>query len=171
MKTMTPSKFDWLQDELELLKEQNLYRQFRVLEQIKITQANLNGRTLTLFCGNDYLGLSQHPELIQAAQQVSAEYGIGTGSARLISGTTRWHVELEERIAKFLGKERSLVFSSGYLANLGALTALVQKDDLVLLDKLSHASLIDAAQYSKGKLRIFPHNNMDYLEKILKTSN
>ncbi len=171
MKTMTAAKFDWLQDELEILKEQNLYRQFRVLEQIKATQAKLNGRALTLFCGNDYLGLSQHPKLIQAAQEVSAEYGIGTGSARLISGTTRWHTELEERIAKFLGKERALVFSSGYLANLGALTALVQKNDLVLLDKLSHASLIDAAQYSKGKLRIFPHSNLDYLEKILKSSN
>jgi len=168
MEVRTP--FDWLSDELEILKHQNLYRQFRVLEQVKTTHATIKGRPVTLFCGNDYLGLSRHPKLIESAQNVIAEYGVGTGSARLISGTTAVHTDLENRIAKFLGKERALIFSSGYLANLGALTSLIKEDDLILLDKLSHASLIDAAQYSRGKLRVFPHGNLDYLEKILRTS-
>ena len=167
---MTALSLDWMSDELELLKKNNLYRQFRVLENIKTTHATMNGREVILFCGNDYLGLSQHPKLIAAAQKAIAEFGVGTGSARLISGTTRCHVSLEDRIAKFLGKERALVFSSGYLANLGALTSLIQKDDLVLLDKLSHASLVDAAQYSDGTLRVFPHSNMNYLEKLLKNA-
>jgi len=166
----TVSAFDWVNQELEILKNQNLYRQFRILENIKATHADINGKNTVLFCGNDYLGLSRHPKLMEAARKVITEYGVGTGSARLISGTTTWHSALENRIATFLGKEKALLFSSGYLANLGTLTALIKKDDLILLDKLSHASLIDAAQYSKGKLRIFPHGNLSYLEKILKAS-
>lgn len=166
----TLSSLDWMNEELELLKRNYLYRQFRVLENVKTTRATVHGRKIVLFCGNDYLGLSQHPKLIESARKTILEAGVGAGSARLISGTTPYHVGLENRIAKFLGKERALVFSSGYLANLGALTTLIQKDDLILLDKLSHASLIDAAQYSKGTLRVFPHSNLNYLEKLLKSA-
>src|SRR3989338_2527551 len=110
----TVSKFDWLQDEITLLKEKNLYRNFRILEEIKGTSAVINGKRVSLFCGNDYLGLSQHPKLIEAARLALDEGGVGTGSARLISGTTKWHSALETRIAEFLRKERALVFSSGY---------------------------------------------------------
>lgn len=161
---------DWLQEDLEHLKDRHLYRNFRVLEGLKTTEAKLNGKPVTLFCGNDYLGLSRHPQLMTAAKKAIDEAGVGTASARLISGTTVWHRDLEERIAKFFGKEKAIVFTSGYMANLGTLMSLVNAEDMVILDKLSHASLVDAAQFSKGKVRIFPHKNLDYLEKILKNS-
>ncbi len=166
MKTM--SKFGWMTEELTRLKGQNLYRKLRLLEDIKGTEATIDGRKVTLFCGNDYLGLSQHPGLIEAAKQALETSGVGTGSARLISGTQKWHTALEDRIACFLGKERALLFSSGYLANLGVLSALTQSGDTVILDKLSHASLIDAARLADKTVRVYPHKNLDYLEKILK---
>ena len=166
MKTISP--FDWAAEALEDLKLKNLYRKFRVLEELKGTRAKVQGREITLFCGNDYLGLSQHPRLIEAFQRVASEWGIGSGSARLISGTSKWHEALEERIARFLGKERVLLFSSGYLANLGVLSSLAGSDDLIILDKLSHASLVDAAHLSKAAVRVYPHKNLDYLEKILR---
>ncbi len=166
MKTI--SKLGWMAEELTALKGQNLYRKLRVLEDIKGTQATIDGRKIFLFCGNDYLGLSQHPKLILAAEQVLHASGVGTGSARLISGTQKWHTELEDRIARFFGKEKALLFSSGYLANLGAISALTQSGDTVILDKLSHASLIDAARLSGKTVRVYPHKNLEYLEKILK---
>ncbi len=167
MKTI--SQFDWMADEIMQLKGKNLYRQPRVLEEIKGTSATVGGKKVSLFCGNDYLGLSQHPKLIEAAERVLKQCGVGAGSARLISGTTKWHAALEARIARFMAKERALLFSSGYLANLGALSALTQPDDLIVLDKLSHASLIDAARLAGARVRIYPHRNLDYLEKILKS--
>jgi 8-amino-7-oxononanoate synthase len=166
MKTI--QKFDWAAEELEDLKLKNLYRKLRVLEELKGARAKIEGKEVTLFCGNDYLGLSQHPRLIETFQKVSREWGIGSGSARLISGTSKWHEILEKRIAGFLGKEKALLFSSGYLANLGVLSSLTDAEDLIVIDKLSHASLIDAANLAKATLRIYPHKNLNYLENILK---
>ena len=162
--------FEWIQEELSGLRAKNLYRKLRTLEHIKGTTAELNGKHVSLFCGNDYLGLSQHPKLIQAAERVLKTSGVGTGSARLISGTTQWHTELEAKLARFFGRERALVFSSGYLANLGALSALSRSGDLIILDKLCHASLIDAAHLAGATVRVYPHLNLDYLEKILKAA-
>ena len=164
----TTSRFDWIEEELNQLQVKDLYRKLRVLEELKGTTAVVGGKKTTLFCGNDYLGLSQHPQLIEAAKSALDDIGVGAGSARLISGTSKWHRALEDRIAEFFAKERALVFSSGYLANLGVLSALAQADDTIILDKLSHASLIDAARLALGTVRIFPHKNLDYLEKILK---
>ena len=166
MKTTSPT--DWMAKEITQLKEKNLYRKPRVVENIKGASATIDGKKAALFCGNDYLGLSQHPKLAGAARRVLDEHGVGAGSARLISGTTKWHDALEKRIAQFLGKEHALLFSSGYLANLGALSALCQPDDLIVLDKLCHASLIDAARLARITVRVYPHKNLDYLEKILK---
>jgi 8-amino-7-oxononanoate synthase len=167
MKTI--SSFDWAAKELEDLKLKNLYRKFRVLEELKTTKAKIAGKDVTLFCGNDYLGLSQHPKLIGTFQKAAAEWGIGSGSARLISGTSKWHEALEGRIAQFLGKDRALLFSSGYLANLGVLSSLAGPNDLIVLDKLSHASLVDAAHLSKATVRVYPHKNLRYLERILES--
>ncbi len=158
----------WMKGELELLKGQSLYRKLRVLEEIKGTRATVDGRKISLFCGNDYLGLSQHPKLIEAAKQALETSGVGTGSARLISGTQKRHVELEDRIARFFRREKALLFSSGYLANLGVLSALTQTGDTIILDKLCHASLIDAARLANAAVRVYPHKNLEYLEKILK---
>jgi 8-amino-7-oxononanoate synthase len=162
-------QLDWANEKLETLKSKNLYRELRVLERLKGTHATIAGKDVTLFCGNDYLGLSRHPEVAQAAERALKTWGVGAGSARLIAGTTSLHDALEKRIADFLGKESAILFSSGYLANLGALSALTDEDDLIVLDKLSHASLIDAARASKAQVRVFPHRNLQYLERILKS--
>jgi len=169
MKTI--SAFEDLTKELETLKQENLYREIRYLDDIRATHAKVEGREVTLFCGNDYLGLSKHPLLRQAFQEASEKFGVGSGAARLISGSSILVKTLEERLAKFKRKERALIFTTGYLANLGTVSALCGKDDLVVIDKLSHASIIDASKLSGASVRIFPHRDMVYLEKILKTSN
>jgi 8-amino-7-oxononanoate synthase len=169
-KTQKNTSFDWMEHKLTSLKKANLYRKIRELEDVKTTSARLEGRDITLFCGNDYLGLSQHPKVVQAATDAIGKCGAGAGSARLIAGTSQWHRLLEEKLAAFLGKERALLFSSGYLANIGVLTSLAKKNDLIAIDKLSHASLIDAARASQAILRVYPHRNVDYLDRVLTKS-
>ena len=130
-------------------------------------QAELNGEPLFLFCSNDYLGLSFDPELHERYKTALEASGLGSGAARLISGTRPEHIEFEKKIAHFLKKESALLFSSGYLANLGVLSSFLGSEDLIVMDKLSHASLIDAAKLSGAHLRIFPHRNMERAEEIL----
>ncbi len=163
-------KQDLLQEELTSLQQQNLYRRLRVLRPLSSVRALCGEKEMLLFCGNDYLGLSHHPEVIHAAVEATRQYGVGAGASRLISGTTELHARLEEEIARFKGKEKALVFSSGYLANLGVVSALAGEKDLIVMDKLCHASLIDAARLSGAKVRVFPHKNYDRCEEILKKS-
>ena len=165
--TKLDSQLPWLTTELQELEANHLYRRFRVFENVKSTQATVEGKRVTIFSGNNYLGLAQHPRLIEAAQKALGTHGVGASSARLISGTTDLHASLEARIAQFEGKERALLFSTGYLANLGTLSALVGSGDEIILDKLDHASLIDAARLSGATVRVYPHGNLDYLEKLL----
>lgn len=155
-----------LREGLKDLESSGLYRTLRTLEVLSPETARFEGRAITLFCGNDYLGLSHHPRLIRAFQE-AAVHGTGSGAARLISGTTKFHSRLEEKIAAFKGCERALVFSTGYLANLGVLTALASEGDLIIMDKLCHASLIDGARLSGAELRVFPHKNYARCEEIL----
>lgn len=157
-------------EELEALKEKNLYRSLKTLRPLSATEAEENGRKLLLFCGNDYLGLSRHPNVIKALQEAAQSYGTGAGAARLISGSADLHRQLEETLAAMKRKDKALIFSAGYLANLGVLSALAGEEDILLLDKLCHASLIDAARLSKAALRVFPHKNYDRCEEILKKS-
>ena len=157
----------YLQD-LNSLKEKNLYRKLRVLEDHEGTRATFEGRKILLFCGNDYLGMSRHPRVIAAAHKAIDRYGVGARSARLIAGTTDAHARLEKKIAEFKNKESALVFGSGFLANLGILTAFAGKDDVVIMDKLCHASLIDGARLSGAEIRVFPHKNYAKCEEILK---
>jgi len=159
-----------LQEELNELRAKDLYRSLRTLKPIDSTHASCDGRELLLFCGNDYLGLSHHRRVIDAAKKAAEYSGVGAGAARLISGTSDLHTEFEEKIARFKNKQRALVFSAGYLANLGVLTALAGEKDLILLDKLCHASLIDGARLSGAALRVFPHKNYQKGEEILQAS-
>lgn len=159
-----------LQEELTELHARDLYRKIRTLERIDSVRALLNGRETHLFCGNDYLGLTGHPKVIRAFKQASDEYGVGSGAARLISGSTVLHERLETRLAEFKGKERALLFTTGYLANLGILTALAGEKDLIVLDKLCHASIIDGARLSGATLRVFPHKNYERCREILEKS-
>ncbi|MDD5217988.1 MAG: 8-amino-7-oxononanoate synthase [Candidatus Omnitrophica bacterium] len=169
---MSSAKPSLLEEELTEIREQNLYRRLRVLEPRSSTQAVLNGQEILLFCGNDYLGLTHHPRVVAAAARALERYGVGSGSARLISGTLDIHRQLEEALAQLKRKDKALVFSAGYLANLGVLTALAGEKDIIVMDKLCHASLIDAARLSRATLRVFPHKNYAKCAELLeKTSS
>ncbi|MEI7750478.1 MAG: aminotransferase class I/II-fold pyridoxal phosphate-dependent enzyme, partial [Candidatus Omnitrophota bacterium] len=156
------------QKELDALCSKNLYRSLRVLKEHEGTRAVFEGRKILLFCGNDYLGMSRHPRVIAAAHKAIDRYGVGARSARLIAGTTEAHARLEKKIAEFKNKEGALVFAAGFLANLGILTAFAGKEDIVIMDKLCHASLIDGARLSGAEMRVFPHKNYEKCEEILK---
>jgi len=128
----------------------------------------VNGRELLNFSSNDYLGLANHPALREAALRAVTQYGAGCGASRLICGSLAPHHELEEALAAFKGTEAALTFSTGYATALGTIPALVGKDDVVVIDKLVHACLVDAARLSSAKLRVFAHNDLNDLADILK---
>lgn len=161
----------FIKEALADLKDQNLYRKLKTLEPISPVRAVFEGRELTLFCANDYLGLTHHPQVIKSFQEAALKYGAGAGAARLISGTSSVHTQLENKIAAHKKKEKALVYSAGYLANLGVLSALAGEGDLILMDKLCHASLVDGARLSGAELRVFPHKNYSRAEEILSQSN
>lgn len=144
-----------------------LQRHLRWLDDAQGSEVVWEGRRLLNFSSNDYLGLAQHPKLKAAAIEATNRWGAGAGSARLVCGTLPVHRELEEAIAKFKGTQSALSFSSGYAAAIGAICALVGKDDIVIIDKLVHASLVDGARLSGAKLRVFRHNDVEDLKRIL----
>jgi 8-amino-7-oxononanoate synthase len=147
---------------------ESLQRQLRWLEDSHGTEVVWEGRTFVNFSSNDYLGLAQHPKLKAAAIEATQRWGSGAGAARLVCGTLPVHRELEEAIAKFKGTEAALAFGSGYAAAVGTICALVGRGDVVIVDKLVHASLVDGARLSGAKLRVFRHNDVEDLERILK---
>ena len=149
------------------LREQGLYRELRRIDSPQSTSIQAGGQTLLNFSSNDYLGLANEPALREAAIKAVEQYGSGAGSSRLICGTLAPHAELEETLADFKGTQAALAFSSGYAAAAGAICALLDNNDVIVVDKLVHASLVDAARLSGAKLRVFGHNNLDDLEKIL----
>lgn len=154
-------------DALDGLARQHLRRELTVLEGRRGRLVELEGRALVNFAGNDYLGLSVHPEVIAEASRALATYGLGAGASRLMSGTYQAHRELEDDLARLKRTEAALVFSSGYLANLAVLGTLPEGGDLLMLDRNCHASLVDAARLSKATLRVFPHNDLSELAKRL----
>ncbi len=154
-------------DELSTLREEGLLRHLRELEVDQPPLFRLNGQPVINFSSNDYLGLSHDEELVAAAREATARHGTGSASSRLISGSLSPHRELEEHIAEWKGTESALSFTSGYAAAVGTLQALLNKGDVVILDKLCHASLIDGARQSSATLRVYPHNNLDKLERLL----
>ncbi len=157
-----------LSDELEKLRRGDLLRRLSVLDRGGSgCTVELGGRTLVNFAGNDYLGLSVHPEVIKASREALEHYGLGAGASRLMSGTFRVHRRLENDLAGFFGTESALVFSSGYLANLAVLGSLAEESDVLLLDRRCHASLIDAARLSRARFRVFAHNDVDASAKLL----
>ena len=131
------------------------------------TAVRVGGRLLRNFCSNDYLGLSHHPALIRAAGECMGRFGFGAGAAHLVSGHSLEHHALEEELADFVGRQRALLFSSGYMANLGVIGALTDRHDLVLADRWNHASLLDAARLSGARLRRYAHGDMAQAEQML----
>jgi 8-amino-7-oxononanoate synthase len=159
---------DDLQKSLADLDERHLRRRLRVSALPAGPLVRFNGRTLHNFASNDYLGLAAHPRVVAAAIEATREFGAGTGASRLVTGTQTPHRELEEKIASFKNTAAALVFANGYAASTGALQALATKDDVVLLDKLAHACLVDGARLSGATLRPFHHNDTDHLEHHLR---
>ncbi|MFH1097938.1 MAG: 8-amino-7-oxononanoate synthase [Candidatus Desantisbacteria bacterium] len=162
---------DFLTDELNQLKTDNLYRLPQIIESRQGTTVIINGQKFILLCSNDYLGLSNHPKLIEASCVATQEYGTSSGASRLICGNLKIHVKLEQEIALFKRAEDAIIFSSGYMANLGVMNSLMNKNDLIIMDKLNHASLIDGARLSGAHLRVYPHQDMSALKKILDSSS
>ncbi len=155
------------EDELTSLEEEGLLRRLRSLNPGDAPFLLLDGRRIINFSSNDYLGLARDEELVSAAQEAAARFGAGSGSSRLICGSLSPHHELEETIAAWKNTEAALSFSNGYAAAVGTLTSILRRGDVVILDKLSHACLIDGARLSEATLRVFPHNNLDKLEQLL----
>jgi 8-amino-7-oxononanoate synthase len=152
---------------LDEIRAQGLYRELRCVDSPQSRLIAINGKTLLNFSSNDYLALANHPVLKEAAIKAIEQFGAGAGASRLICGSLAPHHKLESALAAFKGAEAALSFSSGYSAALGTICALVGKDDILVLDKLVHACIVDAARLSGAKLRIFSHNNLSELDEIL----
>jgi 8-amino-7-oxononanoate synthase len=163
---MNPLDLD-LSQRLAELRDQGLFRELRRIDTPQAPRIEVEGRTLLNFSSNDYLGLANDPALKEAAIKAVERFGAGAGASRLICGSLAPHHELEEAIAAFKGTAAALSFATGYAAALGAIGALVGPDDVVILDKLVHACIVDAARLSGAKLRVFAHNDLAELERIL----
>ncbi|MEW6609268.1 MAG: 8-amino-7-oxononanoate synthase [bacterium] len=157
-----------LKEELNNLKKQGLYRELKVLDCLDGPTIVIGKKEYILLASNDYLGLSQHPKVKEKAKEAIERFGCSSGASRLISGTTFLHCELERQLADFKKTRSAIVFSSGYAANLGVISSLTKKGDVIIIDKLNHASIIDGCRLSEAILRIYPHKDMNSLEKILK---
>jgi 8-amino-7-oxononanoate synthase len=145
----------------------DLYRRPRIAEGPTTPRRVVDGREVLSFCSNDYLGLASHPEVIAAFKRGADEYGVGSGAAHLVNGHTRAHQALEEELAAFTGRERALLFSTGYMANLSAVGALVGRGDAVFEDRLNHASLLDGGLLSGARFKRYPHADTDALAGLL----
>ena len=155
-------------ERLDDIKARNLYRRLRTVESAQGSWVKLEGRRVLNLCSNNYLGLAGHPAVIEAGARAMAEWGCGSGASRSICGNMAVHELLERRIAALKGTESALLYTSGYTANLGIISALVGKEDCVFSDELNHASLIDGCRLSQAKVTVFPHSDLDQLEQALR---
>jgi glycine C-acetyltransferase len=162
------SKLDWLTQEIDGLKEQGLYNRIRTIGSAQGAWLTVDGKNVLNFCSNNYLGLANHPKLVEAAKDATAKYGVGPAAVRTIAGTTDLHVQLEQRLAKFKGAEDVITFQSGFTANLGTIPALVGKEDAIFSDRLNHASIIDGSRLSGAKIIPYEHNDAGALEDAIK---
>ena len=162
------SKLDWLTQEIEGLKDQGLYNHIRTIGSAQGARLVVDGKDVLNFCSNNYLGLANHPKLMEAAKNAMKKYGVGPAAVRTIAGTTDLHVELEKRLAKFKGAEDVITFQSGFAANLGTIPALVAKEDVIFSDRLNHASIIDGSRLSGAKIISYDHNDPAALEAVIK---
>lgn len=148
-----------------------LYPYFRVIESAQDPEVVINGKRMIMVGSNNYLGLTNHPKVKEAALDAIRKYGTGCAGSRFLNGTLNMHVELEKKLAWFIRKDAALVFSTGFQVNLGVISALVGKDDVVIIDKMDHASIIDGCRLSYGEVRKFRHNDMADLERVLQQND
>ncbi|MBC5789702.1 8-amino-7-oxononanoate synthase [Providencia sp. JUb39] len=157
----------FIDSQLQKRKDASAWRERRCIEKSSGRELHFQGKSYLNFSSNDYLGLSQHPEIIRAWQQGAQEYGVGSGGSGHITGFTHAHYQAEQKLADWLGYQRAILFISGFAANHALITALMTAEDRILADKLSHASLLEGAMHSQAQLRRFSHNSVDSLEKLI----
>ena len=161
------TKLEWIEHELQSLREAGLYNQIRTLGSAQGAWLVVDGKRVLNFCSNNYLGLANHPRLLQAARSAMEKYGVGPAAVRSIAGTMAPHVELDHRLAKFKGVEAAISFQSGFAANLAVIPALVGREDLIISDELNHASIIDGCRLSRAKVMRYKHADTVDLTRVL----
>ncbi|HKE27856.1 MAG TPA: glycine C-acetyltransferase [Bryobacteraceae bacterium] len=166
-----PNPLAYLHDQIEQWKSEGTYQRLRVLESESAAESRFDGKEVINLASNNYLGLTTHPRLREAALEAVRKYGVGSGAVRTISGTMTLHMQLEERIAAFKNVEACVVFQSGFAANAGTVSAILGPDDHIVSDELNHASIIDGCRLSKAKIHVFPHKDVAAAEKILAELN
>ncbi len=164
------TKTDWIQQEIDSLKSQGLYNNIRTIASPQGAWLTVDGKKVLNFCSNNYLGLANHPAVVEASRKASAEMGVGPGAVRSIAGTMSLHIELEKRLAQFKGVESAVTFQSGFTANLATIPALVNKEDVIFSDKLNHASIIDGCRLSGAKIIAYEHNDVKSLEEQIQAN-
>jgi 8-amino-7-oxononanoate synthase len=157
--------FSWT--EAKEVQAQGLYPYFTPLDDTEGTEVTIGDKRLVMIGSNNYLGLTTHPEVRRAAIEATREYGTSCTGSRFLNGTLAWHLELERRLAKYVGKEAALVFSTGYQVNVGTISSLLGRNDFVITDKDDHASIVDGCRLSFGKMKRFRHNDIADLERVL----
>lgn len=160
-------RLNWIQDELNGLKEAGLYNRIRTLSSPQGAWLVVDGKRVLNFCSNNYLGMANHPRLVAAAKKAADDFGVGPGAVRSIAGTMDLHLELERRLAAFKGVEAAITFQSGFAANLAAIAALVGKEDIIFSDELNHASIIDGCRLSGAPVIRFAHADTADLERVI----
>src|SRR6476619_6058678 len=158
----------YLTDQINDLKAKGTHFNLRVLEDEQAPECTFDGKKVINLASNNYLGLTTHPKLREAALEATRKYGVGSGAVRTIAGTMRIHMELEEKIAAFKGVEACVVFQSGFTANAGTVSSILGKEDFILSDELNHASIIDGARLSRAKIKVFRHKDVAHCEELLK---
>lgn len=161
----------FLKEEYGELVKKSLDWKLRILESGSSPHSVVDGKEVIMLCSNNYLNLSNHPRLIEAARDAAKKYGAGSGSVRAIAGTMKLHIEVEKRLAKFKGTESSLIYQTGFAANAGLIPQLAGKGDIIISDELNHGSIIDGVRLTKTDRAIYKHRDMGELEKVLKDSN
>src|ERR1700757_4737030 len=168
MTTITRTNpLSYLTDQLNELKSKGTHFKLRVLEDEQAPECTFDGKHVINLASNNYLGLTTHPKLREAALEATRKYGVGSGAVRTIAGTMRIHMELEEKIARFKNVEACVVFQSGFTANAGTVSAILGKEDFIVSDELNHASIIDGARLSRAKIKVFRHKDFAHAEELL----
>jgi glycine C-acetyltransferase len=160
-------KLQWIHDEIQKLKDDGLYNRIRTLSSPQGAWLVVDGKRVLNFCSNNYLGLANHPRIVEAAREAVKKFGVGPAAVRTIAGTMDLHLELERRLAAFKGVQAAITFQSGFTANMGTIPALVGKEDAVFSDELNHASIIDGCRLSGAKIIRYAHCNPQDLERVL----
>lgn len=166
--TATRPQLAYLTDQMNELKAKGTHFNLRVLEDEQAPECTIDGKHVINIASNNYLGLTTHPRLREAALAALKKYGVGSGAVRTVAGTMKIHMELEQKIARFKNVEACVVFQSGFTANAGTVSAILGKDDFIISDELNHASIIDGARLSRAKIKVFRHKDVAHAEELLK---